>query len=97
MGNANSFAVSRKGEELFSLPVTAFVVLLILCNWFGLAALVVGLFCGLRYSFQGPNLGKQAINDAINKAASVAETVKDEFRNAAQNAEKQEKEDDGEN
>ena len=94
MGNANFLVVSRKGEEMFSLPVTVFVVLLIVCNWFGLAALIVGLFCGLRYSFRGPNLGKDVINEAMNKAADVAENVKDEFRSATQNAEKQENEDD---
>ena len=94
MGNANFLVVSRKGEEMFSLPVTVFVVLLIVCQWFALAALVIGLFCGLRYSFRGPNLGKQSINDAMDKAADVAENVKDEILNAAQNAEKQENGDD---
>lgn len=99
MGNANFFVVSRKDSELFSLPVTVFVVLLILSQWVGLIALVVGLFCGVRYSFRGPNLGKQAINDAMGKAADVAENVKDEIRSAAQNAEKEKQEngDDGEN
>ena len=92
MGNANFFVISRKGEEMFSLPVTVFVVLLIVCNWFALAALVIGLFCGLRYSFRGPNLGKQAINDVIDRAADMAENVKDEIRSAAQNGEKQENE-----
>ena len=99
MGNANFFVVSRKDSELFSLPVTVFAVLLILSQWVGLIALVVGLFCGVRYSFRGPNLCKQAINDAMGKAADVAENVKDEIRSAAQNAEKEKQEngDDGEN
>ena len=96
MGNANFFVVSRKGEEMFSLPVTVFAVLLIVTHWFALIALVVGLFCGLRYSFRGPNLGKQIINDAMGKAAEVAENVKEEIRSAAQNAEKQENSEDGE-
>ena len=86
--------VTRKGSELFSLPVTVFALLMLLGFWFLLFALALGLFCGLRYSFQGPNLGKKSINDAMNRAAEVAENVKEELRthaNAAENdAEKQE-------
>lgn len=80
MGNVNFFVVSRSGKELFSLPVTVFVVLMILGFWFLVAALVIGLFCGLRYAFRGPNLGRDSINNAINRAADMAENVKEELR-----------------
>ncbi len=80
MGNTNFFVVSRTGKELFSLPVTVFVVLMILGFWFLAAALVIGLFCGLRYSFRGPNLGKDSINNVIDRAADMAENVKEELR-----------------
>lgn len=80
IGNANSLVVSRKGEKLFSLPVTAFAILLICLFKYLAVAMIVGLFCGLRYSFQGPNLGKQSINNVMDHAASVAENVKEEFR-----------------
>ncbi len=102
MGNANSFTITRRDKEVFSLPVTVFVVLLILTHWWGLIALAVGLFCGFRYSFQGPNLGKESINSAMNKAAEAAESVKDGFRSAASGeaadeSKKQEKDRDAEN
>ena len=89
IGNENSLVVWRKGEELFSLPVTVCVVLLMCSVGTVLFALAVGLFCGLRYSFRGPNLGKESINSAMNRAADAAETVKEEIRSAG--AEKQEK------
>ena len=79
IGNANHFVVTRKGCEVLSLPVTAFAVLLICLFWCVAVVLVVGLFCGLRYSFRGPNLGKQAINDAINRAADMAESVREDL------------------
>ena len=79
IGNANHFVVTREDSELLSLPVTAFAVLLICLFWIAAVVLVIGLFCGLRYSFRGPNLGKQAINDAINRAADVAESVKEDL------------------
>ena len=86
--------VSRRGEELFSLPVTVFVVLMIFGFWFMFAALAVGLFCGARYSFRGPNLGKPSINDAMDRAAEAAETVKKEFRAHTDASESREQEND---
>ena len=74
--------VSRRGEELFSLPVTVGAVLLMCSVGTVLFALAVGLFCGLRSSFRGPNLGKESINSAMNRAADAAETVKEEIRSA---------------
>ena len=89
IGNENSLVVWRKGEELFSLPVTVCVVLLMCSVGTVLFALAIGLFCGLRYSFRGPNLGKESINSAMDRAAEAAETVKNEIRSAG--SEKQEK------
>ena len=79
IGNANSFVVTRDDREQFSLSVTAFALLLIFAFWFVAVVMVVGLFCGLRYSFRGPNLGKQVINDAMNRAADMAENVKEDL------------------
>ncbi len=86
IGNTNHLVFSRGGKEVFSLPVTVCVVLLLCGFWFVLAALVIGLFCGVRYSFRGPDLGKQAINDAMDRAAEATEKVKEEFRSAGSNA-----------
>ena len=94
IGNANQFVITRKGEEILSLPVTAFALILIFLFWLAAVALVVGLFCGLRYSFRGPNLGKPVINDAIDRAADMAESVKEDLMGeyAAQKDRKQEEE-----
>ena len=40
--------------------------------------LVVGLFTDFRYSFRGPNLGSDAINDTISKASDMADSFKAE-------------------
>ena len=89
IGNENFLVVARKGQELFALPMTVCVVLLMCSVGTVLFALAVGLFCGLRYSFRGPNLGKESINSAMDRAAEAAETVKKEIRSAG--SEKQEK------
>lgn len=97
IGNENYFVVSRAGRELFSLPVTVFVVLMLLGFWFLVAALVIGLFCGLRYAFRGPNLGRDSINNAINRAADMAENVREELRSEKNSAGEQENGTSGEN
>ena len=87
MGNANHFVITRREQELLSLPVTAFAVILLFTFWFSLFALAIGLFCGLHYSFRGPNLGKQAINDAMERAADMAETVREDLMREADESE----------
>jgi len=84
IANTNFFAVEKKGEEMFSVPVTVFVVLTIFCFWAVIPLLIVGLFFGLRYSFRGPNLGNDTINKAMRKATDVATDIKEEIRGKSQ-------------
>ena len=78
IGNANFFVVSRHGEEILSLPVTVLVVLIPFLFWLMIILLVVGLFTDFRYSFRGPNLGNDKINDTISKASDMADSFKAE-------------------
>ena len=78
-GNANQFIITRRGEEMLALPVTAFVVILIFTFWITLILLGVGLFCGLRYSFRGPDLGRQSINDVMDRAADMAGNIREDL------------------
>lgn len=87
VGNTNSLVIERHGKEILSFPVTVLVVLLIPFFWAVIIALVAGLFLGLRYSFRGPNLGTNKVNDAMGKAADAAENLKDEFYSRKEKAE----------
>jgi len=88
IGNTNSFAVEKNREDVFSIPVTVFVVLTVFCFWVVIPLLIVGLFFGLRYSFRGPNLGKDSINSAMSKATDVATDIKEEIMNGTNKEEK---------
>ncbi|MDO4355560.1 MAG: DUF4342 domain-containing protein [Clostridia bacterium] len=79
-GNRNRFEISRKGEMVMELPITVMVILLIVAFWVCIPLLVIGLFTGFRYSFSGPEFGRESINKAMNQAADAAEKVKDEFK-----------------
>jgi len=77
-GVLNGFEVWRKGERIFYFPVILFLFCLIhWVFWIALILFVVGLFCGCRYRFSGPHLGRRDINGAMDKAADFAEEVKD--------------------
>lgn len=87
IGNTNFLVVSRNEKELFCLPVTVFAILLLCSVWTILIAMLISLFFGVRYSFRGPNLGKESINRVMDKAGAMAENVKEEFQkqDSAQN------------
>ncbi|MCL2842849.1 MAG: ubiquitin [Oscillospiraceae bacterium] len=78
-GNTNSLVVLRHSEEKFSLPVTAFVLLLAIGFWVVPFVMIGSLFCGFHYKFRGPDLGKDSINSAMDKAAKAAEAAKEHF------------------
>ena len=77
-GLVNYFEVWRKGERVLHFPVILFLFCLIhWVFWVALALIIIGLFCGCRYQFSGPYLGKKDINETMDKAADFAEEVKD--------------------
>lgn len=75
-GNANTFEVMKGGESKASVPVTVLVLLLVFAFWITLPLMVIGLFFGLRYRFQGPDLGKEPVNHAMDHVADAAEDLK---------------------
>lgn len=79
-GNRNHFEVAKKGENVISIPVTILAIALIFAFWVTIPLIVVGLFFGFRYTFNGPDLGKDSINKAIDSVAEVAENIKKEVK-----------------
>ena len=78
-GCENFFIVSKKGEEIITMPVIVIVLLLLFAFWVVLPLMVVGLFFGFRYSFSGSITKSVDVNMACDKAAEAAETIKQEF------------------
>jgi exonuclease VII small subunit len=72
----NDFVVIRRDKTLLSMPVLALAALLVLCFWFTLPLLVVGLFCGCQYRFEGKSSVKNAVNKAMEKLDGVADHIK---------------------
>ncbi len=74
----NYFRVQRKETLLFMMPAWVFALILFIA-WKGVVpVMIVGLFFGLRYSFEGEDdLG--AANDFMDKASDIAKEMKSEF------------------
>lgn len=85
-GNNNSFCVERDNREIFRVPITLLVVLLIFAFWVVVPLMVVGLFFNMRYRFAGPDVRSVDIdidlNKAMDSAAEAAESIKNEFGSA---------------
>ena len=78
--NRNTLVMrNRKGAKELSIPLSVVVVILVLAFWIALALVVVALFCGMRFSFEGP-MASEDLNDAMGKATDFAESIKDEIR-----------------
>jgi hypothetical protein len=82
-GSVNSFVVTKRGSKALEVPVLLLALFLIIpfTSIFVIAALIIGLFCDYRYSFRGPNLGRQNVNDAMgtvaDKVGEIKKSVKD--------------------
>ncbi len=75
-GNANSFEVLKGEESKAAAPVTGFALLLIFAPWITIPLIIIGLFFGFRYRFNGPDFKDNTVNDAMNSAADAAVNLK---------------------
>lgn len=59
-GMDNFLDIEREGRNNIRIPVTIAVLLFVFFNVFALALMIVGLFCGFRYSFSGPDFSRKS-------------------------------------
>jgi hypothetical protein len=78
-GNRNTFEVTKNGQRTMSVPVTVLVILMLFTFWFTVPLMVVGLFFGYKYSFSGPELGKETVNRTMDQVSDVVDNLKKEF------------------
>ncbi len=74
-----NFKVDRNGKNIISIPVTVFVVLVLLFFWAIVWVMVIGLFLDCRYSFEGAGEVQIDVNKAMDRAADAADQIKNEF------------------
>lgn len=78
-GNATMFKVEREGKNIIRIPVTVFVILLILLFEIVIPLMIIGLFFECRYSFEGVGEVHVDVNKAMDRAADATGAIKNEF------------------
>lgn len=85
-GNENYFCAERDNERPIEMPITIFIILLIIGFWVVVILMLMGLFLGFRYSIKGTDIrGKEAeeINRFMDKAADKATDIKEDIFNGS--------------
>lgn len=75
-----NFTILHRGKPLLSVPVLVLVLLLVCCFWVVLPLLVIGLFVGCQYHFEGKGAA-DAANRVMDKVGDVVENIKDTLDN----------------
>ena len=70
------FVIMRNDREILRMPVLVMLVLLVICFWFTLPVLVLGLFFGWRYHLDGKH-DAGAVNRAMDKVADAVDNLKE--------------------
>ena len=80
-GNTNYFEVLKGNESKALLPVSVLVLLLIFAFYITIPLIVIGLFFGFRYRFNGPDFNGNTVNNVMDSAADAAEKLKNSISN----------------
>lgn len=75
------FCVTKNEELVLKVPVLALVLILLIAFWLIAILLVVGLFCGCKYHFQGTDTATMKLNQICEKASETCEDIKKDFQN----------------
>ncbi|MCL1835593.1 MAG: ubiquitin [Oscillospiraceae bacterium] len=75
-GSRNHLEAKRDDSLVFSIPVLAVAIFLIFFFWIVIPIYVITLFCGLRYSFRGDDLGRDQINRVMDSASDTVDGIK---------------------
>ncbi len=79
-GCENYLDIEKEGETVVKIPLIIPAILLIPCFWLIAILMIIGLFCGLHYSFSGPAFSKDnRFNEAAGKASDRTQKFKNDF------------------
>ena len=82
IGNRTTIEVLRNGQLIFGLPLTILVIFLAFFFQYIFLAVVISLFCGVRYRVNGDAFNNEPINSVMDSAANAAESLKDNIKNS---------------
>lgn len=75
-GRDISFVAEKNGRRMVCIPLIAFVAIAIIAFWVVVPLIVIGLFCDVRYHFEGMGTLTVDVNEWSRKASDGAERLK---------------------
>lgn len=79
-GNKNYFEIKKDNEKPIRISLTISILLLVFFMPPTVILLIIGLFCGYKYSIGGPNMNYHGVNDVFEKVSESADTIKKDFK-----------------
>ncbi len=74
------FKIKKDDEEKLSLPLLV-VIILMFAFWVTIPLLIIGMFCGYKYRFEGVETVSVNLNDLSDKASLEIEALKRKYEN----------------
>ena len=84
-GNENFFEVRKESEKPIRISLTISLLLLIFLSVPSIVLLIVGLFCGYKYSISGPSMNYEGVNTVFEEVSKSADTIKKDFKEGYDN------------
>ena len=84
-GNENFFEVRKDNEKPIRISLTISLLLLIFLSLPCIVLLIVGLFCGYKYSISGPSTNYDGVNTVFEEVSKSADTIKKDFKEGYDN------------
>lgn len=75
-GLENELVASRNGQPVARIPVLVLLALLVVAFWVAVPLLLAGFIFGCRYSFAGPDLGKEPVNRGVDVVNDWADSLR---------------------
>lgn len=79
-GNENFFEIRKDNEKPIRISLTISILLLLLFMPPTLILLVIGLFCGYKYSLSGKKVNYEGVNSIFEEVSKSADTIKKDFK-----------------
>ncbi|MGG7144285.1 DUF4342 domain-containing protein [Clostridium nigeriense] len=79
-GNENHFEIRKENEKPIKISLTISILLLIFLFIPSMILLIVGLFCGYKYSISGPSIKYDGVNDVFEQVSKSANNIKRDFK-----------------
>ena len=72
------FKIRKNDEEKFSMPLLVLIVLMF-AFWITIPLLIIGMFCGYKYRFEGMETVSVNLNDLSDRASLEIEALKKKY------------------